>query len=164
MFCKHCGKEIADDSVFCQYCGTNQNVVVTPDTKPEPIKVDVNAKLDAKLAPTINVNTNWIKNLTNTQKWIFSIYSVWFLTHLLLLISGKGERHFFPYIHKGRHYTEAFYERVRTFGSAYLPKEEWMIDWDVDKYGLQEFIVYVALLPLLIFLGYKGYKLYKASK
>ena len=21
MYCKHCGKEIADDSVFCQYCG-----------------------------------------------------------------------------------------------------------------------------------------------
>ena len=21
MYCKHCGKEIADDSKFCQYCG-----------------------------------------------------------------------------------------------------------------------------------------------
>lgn len=24
MYCKHCGKEIADDSKFCRYCGTNQ--------------------------------------------------------------------------------------------------------------------------------------------
>ena len=23
MYCKHCGKEIADDSKFCRYCGTN---------------------------------------------------------------------------------------------------------------------------------------------
>lgn len=21
MYCKHCGKQIADDSAFCQYCG-----------------------------------------------------------------------------------------------------------------------------------------------
>lgn len=21
MYCKHCGKQIADDSSFCQYCG-----------------------------------------------------------------------------------------------------------------------------------------------
>ena len=21
MYCKHCGKEIADNSVFCKYCG-----------------------------------------------------------------------------------------------------------------------------------------------
>ena len=24
MYCKHCGKEIADDSKFCQYCGGSQ--------------------------------------------------------------------------------------------------------------------------------------------
>ena len=23
MYCKHCGKEIADDSQYCRYCGTN---------------------------------------------------------------------------------------------------------------------------------------------
>ena len=23
MYCKHCGKEIADDSRFCQHCGRN---------------------------------------------------------------------------------------------------------------------------------------------
>ena len=27
MYCKHCGKEIADDSKFCNYCGANQNAV-----------------------------------------------------------------------------------------------------------------------------------------
>lgn len=24
MYCKHCGKEIADDSKFCQHCGGSQ--------------------------------------------------------------------------------------------------------------------------------------------
>ena len=27
MYCKNCGKEIADDSKFCQYCGTAQQQV-----------------------------------------------------------------------------------------------------------------------------------------
>lgn len=25
MYCKHCGKEIADDSKFCQHCGKSQD-------------------------------------------------------------------------------------------------------------------------------------------
>lgn len=31
MFCKHCGKEIMDDSAFCTYCGGN----VKENTVPE---------------------------------------------------------------------------------------------------------------------------------
>ena len=27
MFCKKCGKWIADDAVFCNFCGANQNEV-----------------------------------------------------------------------------------------------------------------------------------------
>lgn len=33
MYCKHCGKEIADDSKFCQHCGKEQN-------SQEPIQVE----------------------------------------------------------------------------------------------------------------------------
>lgn len=29
MFCKHCGKEIDEDSAFCQYCGMSQSVIET---------------------------------------------------------------------------------------------------------------------------------------
>ena len=29
MYCKHCGKEIADDSLFCQHCGGRQSVSTT---------------------------------------------------------------------------------------------------------------------------------------
>ena len=33
MFCKHCGKEIMDDSAFCTYCGGNvrENSVAAKD-------------------------------------------------------------------------------------------------------------------------------------
>ena len=32
MYCKHCGKQIADDSTFCQYCGGK---VDTPAQEPK---------------------------------------------------------------------------------------------------------------------------------
>ena len=35
MFCKACGKEITDDSVYCSYCGTNQLVDRAEADKPE---------------------------------------------------------------------------------------------------------------------------------
>lgn len=35
MFCKACGKEITDDSVYCSFCGTNQLVDKADDEKLE---------------------------------------------------------------------------------------------------------------------------------
>lgn len=29
MYCKHCGKEIADDSNFCQHCGGEQDIILS---------------------------------------------------------------------------------------------------------------------------------------
>lgn len=31
MYCKHCGKEIADDAKFCQHCGGRQETVSVTD-------------------------------------------------------------------------------------------------------------------------------------
>lgn len=53
MFCKHCGKQIDEDSQYCKYCGkilesvNNQiiNNVVTLKTKEEsPIKIEVSKR------------------------------------------------------------------------------------------------------------------------
>lgn len=33
MFCKHCGKEIADDSTFCKYCGQNVTKSIYDETE-----------------------------------------------------------------------------------------------------------------------------------
>lgn len=93
MYCKKCGKLIADDSVYCKYCGTNQNEVTTSEAKPKPIKVDVNAKVDAKLVPSIN--TSWYKKFTDLQKKLLWGYGAWFLLHLILLVSGRGRNGFF---------------------------------------------------------------------
>ena len=37
MFCSHCGKEIADDSKFCEYCGSIQKITKPNERKKKPI-------------------------------------------------------------------------------------------------------------------------------
>ena len=33
MYCKRCGKEIEDDSIFCKYCGTSTKEIKTEEYK-----------------------------------------------------------------------------------------------------------------------------------
>ena len=161
MYCKKCGKEIPDDSVFCLYCGTNlkESITESPKTE-EPIKVDVNANVKAQIAPSVNLG--WYKKLTSNQKNWLCVYCVWFVIHLILLVSGEGRDKFFPHIYKGRNITEAHLERLRTYGSAPAPPEEWMIKWNIDYYGLPEFLIYVVLIPLVIYFIYKIFSTQKS--
>lgn len=36
MFCKNCGKELADNTKFCEFCGADQNAKPAPEKAPEP--------------------------------------------------------------------------------------------------------------------------------
>lgn len=122
----------------------------------EPIKVDVNANVNAKIAPSVNMG--WSQKLSCKQKNWLGVYSVWSVIHLLLLVCGEGKDKFFPHIYQGYNYTEEYYERMRKFGFAPSPEEEWKIKWDLDYYGLPEFIVYVVLVPLVIYFIYILFK------
>ena len=46
MYCKHCGKVIADDSTFCQYCGGRQGMTAAA-AKPVNHSDDEFADLDS---------------------------------------------------------------------------------------------------------------------
>lgn len=82
MYCKHCGKQIADDSVFCQHCGESQ-------TKEEPIK---------------NVVPKRKIELTNKGKVWIGVYAVWFLLNLAaIFLKGQSETdYFFPWGWRGK--------------------------------------------------------------
>ena len=55
MYCKHCGKQIADDSSFCQYCG-------------EKVIDELLLSENSTILPANN------KNMRLTQKVSFFVY------------------------------------------------------------------------------------------
>lgn len=65
MFCKKCGKEIQNDSIFCPFCGTKQNEA----------KIEINDIL-------IFVKKN--------KKWTYP-YFIWIIFHFALLLSSTKE-------------------------------------------------------------------------
>ncbi len=64
MYCKKCGKEIPDDSIFCNHCGTNQKETSSADSKQE--------KKPDELA-TVSVNTGCLRTISI---WIGGIVAV----------------------------------------------------------------------------------------
>lgn len=64
MFCKHCGKQIADDSTFCQYCGGKLDGLVTIPQKSseqearsiEPIDASISTKEDNPIKVEVTKN------------------------------------------------------------------------------------------------------------
>jgi H+/gluconate symporter-like permease len=89
MFCKHCGKQIDNDSKFCIYCGsplTNSNTQVKNEqiVSPQTVK---------KLETVFGINLS---------KPIIGGYLVWVLIHLILLLtnwkaSDSANEYFWPF-------------------------------------------------------------------
>lgn len=122
MFCKHCGKEIADDSKYCQHCGGSQET-----EKPTP-KVDSETKTETrKESKVIEIPT--IKtNFSDKTKWLIFGYGIWFVLNLFWLLagnkSGSAAKYFQPFSGK--------------------------ISSSMSYYDISEFIVYVIGVPLAI--------------
>ena len=73
MYCRNCGKELADNSNFCPNCGANQKVTVT--------------KFNFRVPKFIN-----------EHKKLLHVYALWVLAHLTLLInSSKKSEGFYPW-------------------------------------------------------------------
>ena len=54
MYCKHCGKVIADDSTFCQYCGTCQKNDTSNNTTKDNQNENVESFNKASCEPSID--------------------------------------------------------------------------------------------------------------
>lgn len=64
MYCKNCGKEIPDDSKFCQHCGSSQ-------TKQENY-------------------TNFLSKFYKKYKKYIGIYAIWVVINIILYCYGVG--------------------------------------------------------------------------
>ena len=63
MKCPNCGKEIADDSIFCEFCGTRvQNQVVNPEVEDSEVEATFGQKLVSFLIPLVGLIIYGINN------------------------------------------------------------------------------------------------------
>ena len=73
MFCKHCGKEIADDSKFCAFCGTNiEEKASKPITSTVNVGLKVDPKNEARDSAARNILTLGICSLALSCSFYFS--------------------------------------------------------------------------------------------
>ena len=109
MYCKHCGKEIDDNSTFCKYCGKSQG--------------------------------NTQKEMAIKPVWI--VYIIWTLANFYLLM---GEKAF-----------EAYDDDVSRFFYPFTSKQYYYYSWDKKFYDFSEFLVYVFIIPAILFVVYRRY-------
>jgi hypothetical protein len=89
MYCKDCGKPIADNSRFCSHCGALQKL---PQTSVNPQQI-VSPQTVEKLKGIFGINIS---------KQVVGYYFVWFLLHLILLLinwkaSSSANDYFWPF-------------------------------------------------------------------
>ena len=93
MYCRHCGKEIPDDSKFCQYCGGKQEIE-------NPTNNSISGEQDEKDKKVIEIPT--IKtNFSDKTKAVIFIYAVWVVLNAYCLFAGNyhdwSGNYFFPF-------------------------------------------------------------------
>ena len=95
MYCKHCGKQIADDSKFCQHCGGSQDD--TTEVKPG----SPNQKKVVEI-PIIKAN------FSDTTKWWIIGSGIWLVINLYWLFAGGkssiASNYFQPFSEKISYY------------------------------------------------------------
>lgn len=70
MYCKNCGKEIAEDSKFCQHCGALQSSEIADDSKTK----------SSEFRPKFQ--------LSSTTKFGILIYVAWFFLNFACIYIG----------------------------------------------------------------------------
>jgi len=123
MYCKHCGKEISNDSYFCRYCGGSQTDYLTANANEEKEVQQIQEKV---------IKIPLVKsNLAKKTKWWIVGSGLWVVINLYWLFAGHkrsaASEHFLPFTNK-------------FLKSGYF----------VEYYDITEFIVYVIGLPLII--------------
>lgn len=76
MYCKHCGKEIADDSKFCQHCGKTLTTA------------------EEKAVDKENYRGGTIGQYIVKNKQTFLLYAIWLVLNILLYVFGQSPEYY----------------------------------------------------------------------
>lgn len=90
MYCKHCGKEITDDSKYCRYCGGKQDLIAS-DYEKSGIKDKTNEEQKSIVVPNLK------ENMSYKTKVRIAIYAIWVLLHSLFWLYGSEKPHYAVY-------------------------------------------------------------------
>ena len=120
MYCKYCGKQIADNSKFCQHCGGVQDDNSSQSTQTDSQSTVSHNQKVVEIPP--------IKaNLSDTTKWWIVGCGIWLVLNLYWLFAGDKSS-------SASEYFQPFSEKM---------------DSSYSYYDITEFIVYVLGLPLI---------------
>ena len=103
MYCKHCGKQIDDDSVYCRFCGLPQTEMdnSTSPNHSTPIHTELGGEIRIKLGP----NSSMLKKINTfitKHSAFFVISGIWFVINCVLLASGGDRDGFWPHTYSHR--------------------------------------------------------------
>lgn len=127
MFCKNCGKEIADDSKFCQYCGTSLETIA--HEKEKPIEVELSNKDgEALQVEDGKKKIDNSKNVANEIVWIVKMIGLsicLFAAYMLIfvIVRQKDIKHY-DYATNQSYLGESCYDPDFMTGSYALNWEE----------------------------------------
>ena len=74
MYCKNCGKEISEDSKFCQYCGANQEKESVEQKENKVITIPAKVKMD----------------ISEKSKKYIIWYVIWSALNLICWVCSEG--------------------------------------------------------------------------
>ena len=147
MYCKHCGKEIADDSKFCQHCGG---------------KLDKDVEVIKGEAPIDEITSKLFSNLN--KKYLYA-YIIWVIINTILLCLGDSDystNMFYPFT--GYSYFDSSYYDLSEFityviliplllwllvKTSYMEKAKSFVK-NIKSYAIYLFLAFIAAIVLII--------------
>lgn len=123
MFCKHCGKELPNDSSFCTFCGMR----------------------------TKDVYTNCLFPNNSRNRKVFFILIFWLAIHLFLFFCGKNERNLKRLWDDPHTTTHSCLNKVYPFTHVANKNGTIIKWWDIYYYDATDFVLYVLIIPMTTF-------------
>ena len=102
MFCFDCGSQILENSKFCSFCGKSQ-ISEMQIAKEQIVEKSIDLEYPNKLHGAISKKSD-----NSFLSKLFAGYSIWFVTHLAILLVGSdgifknwnmGRGKFWPFVH-----------------------------------------------------------------